>query len=63
MQSVQRNLVENDMPTARKSGNESSVAPALSGEISGGKGHKEEQAAAADAMYAAFIWLFGSGCF
>ena len=63
MQSVQRNLVENEMPTARKSGNESSVAPAVSGEISGGKGHKEEQAAAADAMYAAFIWLFGSGCF
>ena len=63
MRSVQRNLVKNDMPTARKSGNESSVAPALSGEISGGKGHKEEQAAAADTMYAAFVWLFGSGCF
>jgi hypothetical protein len=63
MQSVQRNLVENDMPPARKSGKESSVAPALSGEISGGKGHKEEQAAAADAMYAAFVRLFGSGCF
>lgn len=63
MQSFQRNLVENDMPAPRRSGNESSVAPALSGEISCGKGHKEEQAAATEAMHAAFVWLFGSGCF
>ena len=63
MQSVQRNLVENEMPTVRKSGNESSVAPGVSEEISGGKGHQEEQAAAVDAMYAAFVWLFGPGCY
>jgi hypothetical protein len=59
----QLNLVENGMPTARNSGDECLVAPAISKEVSGGKGREDEHAATADAMHAAFVWLFGSGCF
>ena len=63
MLSVQMNLVENEGPTARKRGDVSPVASVMAEEVSDAKTHAGNQAAAGDAMYAAFAWLFGSGCY
>jgi len=63
MQSVHVNLVENEFTQPQQNENLSPVASVTIEEVAGGKGHTDKQAAAADAMYAAFAWLFGSGCF
>jgi PleD family two-component response regulator len=63
MQSVHVNLVENQFTQPQQNENLSPVASVTIEEVAGGKGHTDKQAAAADAMYAAFAWLFGSGCF
>jgi hypothetical protein len=60
---VQMNLVENETPKVRNGENVSPVASVMAEEVSDAKTHAGNQAAAADAMYAAFVWLFGSGCY
>jgi hypothetical protein len=63
MQSVQLNLVENETPQAQKSENARPVAAMPAKEGAGEKEQSSRQPVIPDAMYAAFAWLFGSGCF
>ena len=56
------NLVENEFTQMQQSKKKSPITSAISKEASGGKTDADKEAAA-DATYAAFAWLFGSGCF
>jgi hypothetical protein len=63
MQSVELNLVENDKPQDHKAENARPVSSAPAKEATGAKTHANKQAMPSEPMYAAFAWLFGSGCF
>ena len=63
MQSLQLNLVENETPQAPSSETPRSVVLAQGAETTGEKEQSDQQAAAQDTLFAAFAWLFGSGCF
>jgi hypothetical protein len=63
MQSVHVNLVENEFTQTQQSESVSPVVSVMIEEVASGKAQAEKKAAAADVMYAAFAWLFGSGCF
>ena len=63
MQLVQSNLVENETRQAQQSGNACVAASASTNKAAGEKQHSDRQPTAADATYATFVWLFGSGCF
>jgi hypothetical protein len=63
MESVQWILVESNSPQPQAT---QAARPAVSvpgKQVSGENAQSDRQAATADAMYAAFTWLFGSGCF
>jgi hypothetical protein len=63
MQSLQLNLVENETPQAPNSETTRPVVLAPATEATGEKEQSDQQPAAQDTLFAAFAWLFGSGCF
>jgi hypothetical protein len=63
MQSVQLKLVENETSPTQKSEHAGPVVSALVKEGPGKKEQSDQQPATPEALFAAFTWLFGSGCY
>ena len=63
MPSGQQNLAENKTPRDQNPIPIRPVAPASAGKNANENAHSEKQLAAAEAKLAAFVWLFGSGCY
>ena len=63
MESVQWILVESDSPQRQTTQAARPAASVPGKQASSENAQSDRQAATADAMYAAFVWLFGSGCF
>ena len=63
MQSVELNLVENESPRGHEAENTRPVSSAPAKEETCAETHADKQATPSEPMYAAFAWLFGSGCF
>lgn len=62
MQSVQCSLLESDTPQLQPTEAARSASSVPGKQTSSGKEQSDRQAAA-ESMYAAFVWLFGSGCY
>ncbi len=63
MESVQWVLVESHSPQQQTTEAARPAASAPDKRSSGENTPSDRQAATADAIYAAFVWLFGSGCY
>jgi len=62
MQSVELSLIENDTAQDQKAENARRVSAPVK-ETTNAKAQADKQARPTEPMYAAFVWLFGSGCF
>jgi hypothetical protein len=63
MQSFQWSLTENETPQRQTIEAAHPAATVPGKQASGEKERSDRQPATTEAMYAAFVWLFGSGCF
>ena len=62
MQSVQWSLSESQAPQLQTTGSASPTASVVGKQASSEKEQSDRQCTA-EAMHAAFVWLFGSGCY
>jgi len=62
MQSVQWSLTESETPQ-RQTTEAARPAASVSGKQASTENAQSDRQSAAEAMYAAFAWLFGSGCY
>ena len=61
MQLVQWSLIESETPQLQTTDSVRPTVPMVGNQASGAKEQTDRQAT--EARYAAFVWLFGSGCY
>jgi hypothetical protein len=63
MQSVQWSLTESETPRRQTTETAGPTTSVPGKQASGENAQSDRQPAAIEGIYAAFVWLFGSGCF